>query len=89
MKPNVKEFRHEKPLKEEISRLSEQGETKKDLYVMARDENLAKAIANQTNANQMDLKEDSLGSRAVNLFRNESKVIRHRFKELGFSQSEA
>lgn len=89
MKPIVKEFWDEESLREEIARLSEQGITKKDLYVMSRDEDSAKDVAEQADVRQMDLKEDSLGSKVVNLLRQKSDVIRHRFKELGYSETEA
>lgn len=89
MKPIVKEFSEEKPLREEITRLSELGIMRKDLYVMSRDEDSAKEAAKKTDSRHMHLKEDSLGSQVVNLLRQKDKVIHHRFKELGFSQSEA
>jgi phenylalanyl-tRNA synthetase alpha subunit len=89
LKPIVKEFEEDKAVKEEISNLSAQGITKKDLYVMSHDESRAKKVAEEANAKQMSSKEDSLGSKVVNILREKDEELRHRFKELGFSQEEA
>lgn len=89
MKPIVKEFQNDKALRKEIERLSARGITKKDLYVMSFNESRAKEVADETNAKRMGSKEDSLGSKVVNIVREKDEELRHRFKELGFSQDEA
>lgn len=89
MKPIVKEFQDDQALNEEIERLSERGITKKDLYVMSYDKDREKKVAQKTDAKQMGSKEDSLGSKIVNIVREKEEEFRHRFKELGFSQDEA
>ncbi|PWA10430.1 general stress protein [Pueribacillus theae] len=89
MKPSVREFTNDQELINAVNELSSQGFDKDNLYVMAHDSDREDRLADQSDANEVGLKELGLGSAVKNLFSSEGDQLRTKLEELGFSEMEA
>lgn len=86
MKPDVKEFKDDVELKKEVKKLSEDGVSKSNLYVMSHDDDRTDRVADSIAAGKLG---EGLSTEDGNVFTKKGDELRAQFKELGFSQDEA
>lgn len=89
MKPEVKEFRDDVEVVEEVKREIANGVSKDDLYVMSHDDDRTERVAGKVDANTVGVSEEGFGTAVKNVFRTKGDELRAKFEELGFSQTEA
>lgn len=88
MEPEVKEFRDEKTLMEEVKTLQARGIHKDKLYVITHDSDRTNKIAGDADAHEVGIHEEGLGTAVGNIFRKKDEKLRTKFKELEFPQDE-
>ena len=86
MKPNVKEFKDDVALKEEIDQLSNKGISKSNLYIMSHDDDRTDRVADSIAAGKLG---EGFTTESGNVFNKKGDELRAQFKELGFTQEEA
>lgn len=63
--------------------------SKDNLYVMSHDADRTDRVADNVDANKVGMNEEGIGTYVGNIFNKKGDELRNKFKELGFSQSEA
>src|SRR5699024_1193530 len=89
MKPKVIEFHDDEKLMSEFKKLSAEGVSKEDLYVISHDSDRDKRVADNVDASTVGAKEEGLGTYVKNIFRKKGDELRAQFEELGFDHTEA
>ncbi|MRX71144.1 general stress protein [Bacillus lacus] len=88
MKPEIKEFKDEEQLHEEIRHLKEKGLSSDHMYIVGYDEAQSKRIAEAASANTIGVDEVGLAQAVENLFQDRAQTLRSNLKELGFTEDE-
>lgn len=86
MKPEVKEFKDDVELMQEVKEQSKRGISKEDLYVMSHDDDRTERVANKMSANKLG---EGLESSVGKVFNKKGDELRAELKGLGFTQEEA
>lgn len=68
---------------------SQKGISKDNLYVISHDDDRTERVADNVDANTVGINEEGLGTAVGNIFRKKGDELREKFKQLGFSQTEA
>ena len=86
MKPEVKEFKDDLALKEEIDKLNEKGVSKDNLFIMSHDDDHTDRVADSIEAGKLG---EGFKTEKGKVFNRKGDELREQFKELGFNQEEA
>jgi adenylosuccinate synthase len=89
LKPTVKEFYNDKELISEVEKLSSQGISKKNLYVLSHDDDRTERVADNANANEIGARETGIGTAVGNMIVSKGDELRNQLQEMGFSKEEA
>lgn len=74
---------------ETIQNLEGQGYSKDEIYLFAHDSNRSKHLTDNTDTNNIGLKEEGLFDKMANAFRSRGDELRARMTSLGVTQPEA
>ncbi|MBW7476759.1 general stress protein [Paenibacillus oenotherae] len=75
--------------REQLDSYIRQGYTRDQLFVLTHEKDRTERIAEQTNAEQIGISEEGIGTSIANIFRSRGAELRAKMRSVGISESEA
>lgn len=89
MKPALKKYVNDQLLQEDIRKLLQKGIYKKDIYILAFDDERTNRIAEYVDVNTIGIKEMKFGEAFGALFEKKEDELMTKIQQMSFSEAEA
>ncbi|TMW70140.1 general stress protein [Alteribacter natronophilus] len=89
MEPLYKEFFNDEEVVKTVEALKGKGVDEDNVYVLTHDEDRTERVADNADANTVNMNEQGIDTSVKNVFRKKGDELRAQFEELGFSGDKA